>query len=144
MDKNSITVKAEISSLDDVLNFVSGACGGLSMKLQSQLEIAVEEIFVNIANYAYTKPANENIAGLPCGDTTITVNDRGDRIFVTFEDSGIPYNPLLKSDPDVTQSADVRDLGGLGIFMVKKLMDGMEYKYEDGKNILTIYKSIAV
>jgi anti-sigma regulatory factor (Ser/Thr protein kinase) len=137
MNTSSITVKADVGSLDEVLDFVAGASKGLSMKLQSQLEIAVEEIFVNIASYAYTNSAIGNN-----GDTTIIVCDLGDRVSVTFEDFGVPYNPLTKTDPDITKSAEERDIGGLGIFMVKKMMDGMDYRHEDGKNILTIYKAI--
>ena len=61
---------------------------------------------------------------------------------ITFLDSGVPYDPLAKADPDVTLSAEERQIGGLGIFMVKKSMDSMEYKYQDGRNILVIRKKL--
>lgn len=63
-------------------------------------------------------------------------------ISITFSDSGKPYNPLEKPDPDVTLSAEERSIGGLGIFMVKKSMDDMRYEYKDGQNILTITKRL--
>lgn len=135
MNKKSLTVKADTGSLDEVLDFCTATVEEMPMKLQSQLAIAVEEIFVNIAHYAYSKNGG--------GDTTITVIDSGDNVSVTFEDSGVPYNPLAAEDPDITKNADEREIGGLGIFMVKKLMDGMDYRFEDGKNILTIYKTLA-
>ena len=104
------------------------------LSVQTQLNIAVEEIFVNIAHYAYT-PGK--------GDATVRVEtDKKNRsISVTFTDRGIPYNPLEKADPDTTLSAEERQIGGLGIFMVKKSMDAMEYRREDGMNILTIRKN---
>jgi anti-sigma regulatory factor (Ser/Thr protein kinase) len=128
----TIIVKADVGNLDDVLSFTEGFCGDLPMKIQNQIAIAVEEIFVNIAHYSYDG----------VGEAVITAENAADKLIITFEDSGIPYNPLAKDDPDVTASADDRDIGGLGIFMAKKLMDGMTYSYEDGKNRLTIEKHL--
>ncbi len=72
----------------------------------------------------------------------VEVSENPASVAITFTDQGIPYNPLAKEDPDVALSADERQIGGLGIFMVKKSMDGMDYEYRDGKNILTIRKRI--
>jgi anti-sigma regulatory factor (Ser/Thr protein kinase) len=135
MEIKSITVKAETASLDEVLDFIAQVSEEMPMKMQTQLAIAVEEIFVNIASYAYGSEGDG-------GNTTISVADDAEKVFVTFEDCGVPYNPLLKEDPDITKSADEREIGGLGIFMVKKMMDGMDYRFEDGKNIFTIYKTL--
>ena len=97
------------------------------------LQIAVEEIFVNISHYAYNPKT---------GPATIRVEILEDPVAVelTFFDNGIPYDPLAKADPDVTLDADERDIGGLGIFMVKQSMDDVSYEYKDGQNILTIKK----
>jgi anti-sigma regulatory factor (Ser/Thr protein kinase) len=88
----------------------------------------VEEIFVNIAHYAYTPET---------GSVTIRMSVQ-ENIVIEFEDSGKPYNPLEKEDPDIKASAEEREVGGLGIFMVKKIMDKVEYRREGNKNILTI------
>ena len=100
-----------------------------------QVQIAVEEIFVNLAHYAY---------GSEQGTATIRVEVGGDplQVIITFIDQGVPYDPLKKEDPDISLSAEERQIGGLGIFMVKKSMDDVKYEYKDGKNILTISKKI--
>lgn len=105
------------------------------MKAQTQIDLAIDEIFTNIASYAYKSGT---------GDATVQLDfDEGSRtVSITFIDSGIEYNPLEKPDPDVTLSAEEREIGGLGIFLVKKVMDGIKYKRENGLNILTIYKII--
>ena len=98
-----------------------------------QLEIAIEEIFTNISNYAYGD--DTGIASI-----RIETTDDPQCAVITFTDSGIPYDPLKKEDPDITLGADERPIGGLGIFMVKETMDDMSYEYRDGKNILTLKK----
>ena len=109
---------------------------GCSPKTQFQLAVAVEEIFVNIAHYAYSSEQT--------GTATVRCCVGGDPLQVTiqFLDSGTPFNPLAKEDADITLSAEERGIGGLGILMVKKSMDAVDYAYEDGKNVLTIKKSI--
>lgn len=134
---DEITFEAKTENLDEVLAFVDRHLEELDcpMKTQMQLDIAVEEIFVNIASYAYAP-------GI--GEATIRVETVKDpaSISITFIDSGMHYDPLAKEDPDVTLSAQERKIGGLGIFMVKKSMDDITYEYLDGKNILTIKKNI--
>lgn len=103
--------------------------------LKSIMLVAVEEIFVNIAHYAYGGKSGEAIINLD-----IKQDPKCCR--VEFRDRGIPYNPLEKEDPDITLSAEEREIGGLGIYMVKQSMDKVEYRYEDGCNILTIEKHI--
>ncbi len=130
-------VAAKTESLDEVLEFVQSRLKekNCPKKAQTQIAIAVEEIFVNIANYAY---------GEEEGPATIQIAFEGEPLHavIRFMDEGTPYNPLEKKDPDTSLSAEEREIGGLGIFMVKKSMDTMEYAYQDGKNILTIQKVI--
>ena len=105
---------------------------GCSEKFVRQTEIFVEEVFVNISHYAYTP----NV-----GDVEIKAEVSADKITVTFTDEGKQYNPLDKPDPDVTLAASEREIGGLGIFMTKKLTDNIKYEYKDGKNILITEKN---
>ena len=132
-----LTVDALVSNLDQVLAFVDSQLETMdcSMKTQMQIDVAVEEIYVNIANYAYA-PAT--------GKAWISVRPDPDTASVTieFRDSGTPFNPLDKADPDVTLSAEERKIGGLGLYMVKKSMDHMDYCRRDGQNILTITKKL--
>jgi len=95
--------------------------------------VAMDEIASNIVHYS----------GAPDFTVSVAFDDPPPRVRLTFSDGGTPYNPLLKADPDVTQPAEERAIGGLGIFMVKKMMDEIEYAYENGRNILTIGKKQA-
>ena len=128
-----LRIEALIENLDKVQAFVEEVLeeGDCPMKQLISINIAVEEIYVNIAHYAYAPGT---------GEALIRVSAEDGEACITFEDSGVPYNPLEKEDPDVTLSAAERQIGGLGIFMVKKSMDSMEYEYRDNKNILTLRK----
>ena len=130
-----LRLQASAERLEDVQEFVRGeleAAGG-SLKVMSQVEIAVEEIYVNIVHYAY--PSGEGEAAIRC-ETDREVP----KITIQFLDAGTPFDPLAKEDADISLSAEERSIGGLGILMVKKLMDEVTYCYEEGKNILTIVK----
>lgn len=107
---------------------------GCSMKAQIQIDVAVEEVFVNIAQYAYAPGTGEAVIRVETEKNPGTVE-------IVFIDSGVPFNPLAVKEPDVTLSASDRKIGGLGIFMVKKSMDDVTYEYVDKKNILTIKKN---
>ena len=133
--KKEITLEAKIENLDEVLDFVNAELEAVDfpMKTIMQIAIAVEEIFVNIAYYAY-KPGSGNVTMRISADAGAVIE---------IEDSGKPFNPLEKEDADITKSVEEREIGGLGIFMVKKIMDSVDYKNEDGKNILTIRKALA-
>jgi len=128
-----LTIEAVTENLDTVLDFINSALeeGGCPLKLQTRINIAVEELFVNIAHYAYK---NET------GKTTIRVAV-GAEVTIEFEDEGVPYNPLEKEDPDIRASD--REIGGMGIFMVKQIMGSVEYRHERGRNILVIRKAIS-
>ena len=108
---------------------------GCSPKARRQIDVALDELLTNIANYAYAPGT---------GDMTVQMryHEAEETVSLTFVDRGVPYNPLEHADPDVTLAAADRPIGGLGILMVKKKMDGMEYRREDGRNILTIHKCI--
>ena len=130
-----LKVKADTAELDNVLSFADTILEelGCSVKAQMQIDIAIEEIFVNIAHYAYPEAEGEAVISVDSGE--------GPSVTITFEDEGIQYDPLKNEDPDITLSAEDRPIGGLGIFMVKKSMDEVSYEYKDGKNRLTIKKS---
>jgi sigma-B regulation protein RsbU (phosphoserine phosphatase) len=134
---NELTLEAKVENLDEVLAFVDGQLEQVDcpLKTQMQIDVAVEELFVNIAHYAYTP----NV-----GTATIRVDVMPDpkAVAITFIDRGVPYDPLKKPDPDVTLPAEERQIGGLGIYMVKKSMDSMDYEYRDGQNILRILKNL--
>ncbi len=131
-----LTTAADVDKLPEVTAFIDAMLeeNDCPMKAQMHIELALEEIFVNIAHYAYPDGA---------GEAEIRANVTPDCAEITFIDSGIPYDPLAKPDPDVALSAEKRAIGGLGIFMTKKLMDDVSYQYIDGKNTLTIKKNLS-
>ena len=132
-----LTVEAKDENLAQVMAFIDGQLETLDCppKTQMQIDVAAEEIFVNIAHYAYapeTGPATIRVETAP-EQRTVTI---------TFLDGGVPYNPLAKPDPDVTLSAEERQIGGLGIYMVKKSMDEVQYEYRNGQNVFMMKKAL--
>ena len=131
------TFPAKTESLNDVLGFVEETLETFEcpMKIQTAICVAIEEVFVNVARYAY--PDSE-------GDMTlhISFDDQTRNVTFIMSDKGIPFDPLKKPDPDITLSAEEREIGGLGIFITKKTMDTVTYAYENGENILTMIKKI--
>ena len=131
------TFPAKTEALSDVLGFVETALEEYEcpMKIQMALCVAIEEVFVNVARYAY---------GEGEGDVALAVGFAEEDRTVTFRmrDSGVPFDPLKKPDPDITLSAEEREIGGLGIFITKKTMDTVTYAYENGENVLTMIKKI--
>ena len=134
---DELTVKADVNNLDKVQGFIDERleAAGCSMKAQTQIGVAVEEIYVNICHYAYKDKGGE-------GDATIKMKISDGVSEIVFEDSGIQYDPLANEEPDITLSAEERKIGGLGVFITKKTMDEVLYEYKDGKNILTLRKKI--
>ena len=130
-------VKITVPAQPDCVYIVLGFIGEMMHKAeidearQSNVLIAAEEIFVNIACYAYPSAP---------GEVTVHTCVEADVVTVEFCDSGVPYNPLKKEDPDISRPLEERDIGGLGIFMAKRLMDTVEYRHENGMNILTLKK----
>lgn len=130
-----LTVEAKADRLDEVIAFVDSflEAQNCPMKAQMQIDLCVEEIFVNIANYAYPDTT---------GTAEIRIEAENGIAVLTFIDAGLPYDPLQRDAPDITLSAEEREIGGLGIFLVRKNTDTVFYRYEDGKNVLTITKAI--
>ena len=134
---NELTIDATVENIGKVTEFVNKrleACD-CPMKAQAQIDVAIDELFSNISHYAY----NPDV-----GPATVRVETRKNplSVIIAFIDNGKPYDPLAKTDPDVTLSAEDREVGGLGIFLVKKTMDDVSYEYKNGQNILTIKKKI--
>ena len=133
---DEIRLGAKLENLEKVLAFVDERleAADCPMKAQMQIDVAVEEMFVNIAQYAYAPGS---------GDAVIQMGIEDGHAVITLKDWGVPFDPLAKEDPDVTLPAEKRRIGGLGIFMVKKSMEDLRYTYENGQNILTFKKKIA-
>jgi len=132
-----LTVVATVENIETVTDFVNEQLEALDcpMKAQMQIDIAIDELFGNIADYAYNPEV---------GSATVRVEVIEDplAVTITFIDNGVPYDPLAKADPDTTLSAEERDIGGLGIYMVKKSMDDITYEYKNGQNFLKIKKNL--
>ena len=130
-----ITVEAVLDNLQTVIDFATEhlEARDCSMKVVMQTELVIEEVFVNIASYAY-KPE--------IGPATFCMEfeENPSAVLMTFIDGGRPYDPLKQTDPDTTLDIDEREIGGLGIFLVKKNVDEISYEYADGKNILRMKK----
>lgn len=127
-----LVIEAKLENMDAVLDFINEHSGECSPKIRNQIMIAADEIFSNIARYAY----NPDVGG-----AAVRIAVEQD-IIIEFEDSGIAYNPLLEDTSDTSLSLEEREIGGLGIFMVKNIMDSVKYRRDGNKNILTIKKKI--
>lgn len=135
--KSELEIPAKVENLPEVKQFIErGLKGtGCSLGILKKIHVAVEEIFVNIASYAYAPGTGPVKVCLELTGTPLKAK-------ITFADRGIPYNPLESTDPDVTLSVADRKIGGLGIFLTKMTMDAVDYRYEGRQNILTIRKEI--
>ena len=125
---DELMIDATLDNVDAVLDFINERLTDCPPKIRNRISIAVDEIFANIARYAY-HPAT--------GAATVRITVAED-VTIEFEDQGMAYNPLTAGEPDITLSVEEREIGGLGIYLVKNLMDSVEYRREDGKNILVI------
>ena len=130
-----LVIDAKTENLEKVLAFAEEqlAKADCPVKVQTQIGVAMEEIFVNIALYAYAPETGK-------ADITIDIGENPKEAVITFRDKGVAFNPLEKEDPDVTQSAEDRQIGGLGIYIVKKTMDEVTYAREGDENVLRIRK----
>ncbi len=135
--KNELVIEASTDRLAEVQTFIEERLESVDCppKAQMQVGVAVEEIFVNIAHYAYAPDKG-------CATVRVEVLEDPVSVVITFIDHGIPYDPLAREDPDISLSAQQRQIGGLGIFMTKQLMDDVAYEYKDGQNILTLKKNL--
>lgn len=137
MRLKSITVEAKTENAAVVTDFVNDILeeNGCPMKVQMKIDIAIDEVFSNIAYYAYA-------SGSGVATVQVEIEEAPKRLELIFIDSGIPYNPLEKKDPDVTLDAEERKIGGLGIYLVKEMMDEVLYEHTDGQNILKLKKDL--
>ena len=131
------TFPAKTEALSDLLGFVEETLESFecSVKIQTAICVAIEEVFVNVAKYAYPDQDGDTVLSIGFDEASRTVTFR-------MSDKGIPFDPLKKPDPDITLSAEDREIGGLGIFITKKTMDSLSYSYENGENVLTMIKKI--
>ena len=132
-----LVVEAKRENLLEVQSFIDEQLEevGCPMTTQIAIDVAVEELFVNIASYAYDQGEGVAVVQVKVLQDPLSVE-------ITFIDNGIPFNPLEQAEPDTHQSAEDRPAGGLGIFLVKKTMTMVEYEYKNGQNILRIKKSL--
>ena len=132
-----LTIAATVENIEAVTDFVNQQLEELAcpMKAQMQINIAIDELFSNIAHYSYNPEIGQATVRVEVMENPLAVS-------ITFIDNGVPYDPLSKEDPDLTLSAEGRQIGGLGIYMVKESMDEITYEYKDGQNILSIKKCI--
>ena len=133
-----ITLEATVQNIRTIIDWIDGELEQVNcpLKAQMQIDVAADEIMANISGYAYTPGTGDVTVGFSYDETSQTAA-------VTFTDSGIPFDPLQKEEPDVTLGAEERAIGGLGIFLVRKTMDEVIYRREGEMNILTIRKKIA-
>ena len=136
-NKKAITVEASMEYLDKVTSFVEAfledyAC---PIKIAMKILLCVEELYANFVNYAY---------GSKDGNCTIELEGKAyeteNEVCICMRDQGVPFDPFAKEDPDITLSVDEREIGGLGIYMVKNIMDTVSYEYKQQENIVTITK----
>ncbi|MCQ2551507.1 MAG: SpoIIE family protein phosphatase [Clostridia bacterium] len=130
-----LELDATLDSMGRVMDFIDTELDrlGANMKAKAQIDIAVDELYSNMARYAY---------GDQVGKVIISMSSEGKNVRIKFINSGEPFNPLEKEDPDVSLGLEDRDIGGLGIFISKNIMDKMEYEYLDGYNVITVEKNI--
>ncbi len=131
-----LTIEAATENIEKVTDFVLAELDkrGCPMKAQTQIAIVIDELFGNIARYAYTPDIGDATVQLEIEEEPLSV-------IITFIDNGVPFNPLEQKNPDVTASAEERGIGGLGIYLVKKTMNLVEYEYRNGQNVLTVKKN---
>lgn len=135
-EQKTLVVEATMENLQAVMDFVENQLvrKECPAKVTGQILVSLEELYVNVVNYAYGDVGECEIM------TDIQPWEKGKRLTMTIRDKGKPFNPLEKEDPDITLSADERQIGGLGIYMVKKSMDEVTYENTMGYNTLTICK----
>ena len=132
--RQSLTLPNDINTIPQLSEFIEGICEelNLDMSLTMSLNLALEEAVVNVMEYAYPVDVQ--------GDVTIDAIANETHLVFIISDSGIPFDPTKKEKVDTTLSAEERSIGGLGIHLVREIMDSVDYEYRDNKNILTLRK----
>ena len=132
-----MTIEAVIENVPLVTDWVNEEleARGCPNKIQMQIDVAIDELFSNISNYAYNPKTGSATVRMEVEEKPLSVS-------ITFIDNGIPYNPLAREEPDIKKKASDDIIGGLGIMLVRKMMDDVIYEYKNGQNILTIVKKM--
>ena len=132
--KREVSIQAKTEQLDRLLALIDGDLreAGCPEDVMISVGICAEEIFVNVAHYGYPDGT---------GEVRVLEEIEGQTVTLELQDTGTPYNPLLREEPDITLPAGERQVGGLGIFMVRSMMDGVSYEFKDGQNCLKMWKS---
>lgn len=133
-----LSIDATVENIAPVTDFVNGELAALNCpgRIQRQIDVAIDELFGNIAQYAYDPAVGP-------ATVRVEVTEEPLAVVITFIDHGVPYDPLAQADPDVHTPLEERQAGGLGVFLVKQTMDDVTYEYKDGQNILKIKKRLA-
>ena len=148
-----LLVDADLDYLDDVTDMIINEMDkvGCTGKSENMIRLAIEEVFVNIVSYAYSdesfkkndsEKVSDDVLKWGKAEIEVDVTDNPSNLVITFSDMGQPYDPLKKEDPDVNLAIEDRPVGGLGIYLVKQIMDDIRYEYSDGKNVLTLIKNL--
>ncbi len=134
---DELDIEARVENLPQVMEFVDRRLEAIDCPARTRLQIGVvvEEVFVNIASYAYAPGTGRATVRMEISQAPVTAA-------ITFTDRGVPFDPLAKADPDITLPAEEREIGGLGVLMTKKFMDDVAYEYKDGQNVLKLKKII--
>lgn len=132
----TLTLRNNVQDVPQLAVFVDQVCeaAGFSASIAMQMNLAMEEAVVNVMNYAYPKGIE--------GEIRIEAQAANGRVTFVIIDSGTPFDPTAKEDADTSLSAEERPIGGLGIFLVRQLMDVVSYEYKDGKNMLMLQKEV--
>ena len=132
-----LTIEAAVENIEIVTDFVTAELEKLDcpMKAETQIAIAIDELFGNIARYAYSPDIGKATVRFEVEEDPLAV-------IITFIDNGVPFNPLEQAEPDTHLSAQERQIGDLGIFLIRKTMNMVEYRYQNGQNILMIKKNL--
>ncbi len=135
-EAHKITLPAVVDSIEKVTEFINDRLQkkNVPQKIQTQIDVVIDELMSNVTKFAYRDGKTGNIS------VELELND--DEVTMTFRDSGIPFNPLEQADPDVDAPLEKRKIGGLGLFLVRKTMDKLNYVYENGQNVLTVIKKL--
>ena len=133
---NHLTLPNDIETIPQLNEFIDGFCEekGISMEISMSLNLAIEEAVVNVMNYAYPEGT--------VGHVDIEVDADKESITFVISDTGKPFDPTKKEDVDITLPAEKRKIGGLGIHLIRRIMDDIDYQYTDKKNILTLKKKL--
>jgi len=136
--EQQIILPNDVAAISRLAEFINRACeaAGVDEGFTMQLKLAAEEAVVNMMNYAYP-PGTK-------GDIEVSSRIAGTTVTLVIRDSGVPFDPTAKADADTTLTAEERPIGGLGIYLVRRLMDSIAYeRTADGKNVLTMKKEVS-